>query len=221
MIESSSASSFLEETVRQLNAAIQFRVDAAINFAPQIQLSLGDLVDSCSDNVLSLFHHIFANDTLILVAETHGFKRVISTSSSSSPSTPTDTTRTILDLQHWQSFDPSELSIVTNSFRLLSGNSSSDTIYLPFPDAPQGSPPSTHTPQQQQQPSPIQPPLIDMMEATVRYAQAEDSVNELDDTIARLQLEIATMVESERRKEEQLTHIYNSQVRTLFPANVP
>lgn len=192
MIDPSSASSFLEETVRQLNAAIQFRVDAAINYATQIELQL-DLVDNCSNDVQNLFHHIFANDTLRMMAENnHGFKRVTLSSSSSSQSS-TDTTQIILQLNHWQSFDPSEFS-------------SSDFIYLP---------PSSHTPQQQQT-SPIQPPLIDMMEATVRYAQAADSVNELDDTIARLQLEIASMVESERRKEDQLTHIYNSQVRCFL-----
>ena len=202
------AISFLEDTVRQLNAAIQYRVDAAINFAPQIHLSLSDLVDNCNGNVLSLFQHIFSSDSLILVAENHGFKRG---SSSSSSTLPTDI---FLDLHHWQSFDPAELTIVTNSFRILSGNSGSDSIYLPFPSdivpQQQTSPPSSHTPQQQT--SPIQPPLIDMMEATLRYAQAEESVNELDGTIARLQLEIATMVESERRKEDQITHIYNSQV---------
>ena len=210
MTEPSMAAStyFLEDIVRQLNAAIQFRCDQVANFTSQIHLSLSDL-DNNNGNVLSLFQHIFAHDSsLILVAERHGFKRVISTTSS------LPATDIILDLKHWQSFDPSELSIVANSFRILSGNGGDDSIFLPFPSDTMDIVPQQQLPlpPPQQQTVPIQPPLIDMMEATVRCAQAEDSVNELDGTIARLQLEIATMLESERRKEDRITHIYNSPV---------
>lgn len=182
----------LENLVNQLNDGVfQILIDRFHGFqVPHIALPISDVEsfsNGISPSVRNLLRHLCRTPNAIAIAERHGvyYSR--------------NAAELRINTQQYQSFDSVELfASVSSYFRVTpTGNA---TIYLSFSLESEGSPllPTT---------LPQIDPMLDVMdieEASARLSHANDTVTALNTTISNLETEIAALLESEKRHEEQL-----------------